>query len=1378
MRIGFDIGSKNIHAVIMDQRLTLVEISTFEHNGNILKTFSQMLKDLFKKHNLSDLDTFGITGNIQFENIKVIDSILSIVEANKFLKVNAQNILSIGCESFYLILLDEKYNYVEHTQNSDCASGTGSFIDQQAKRLGFTTEDLAKKSYNYKAKSPSISTRCAVFAKSDIIHAQAQGFSKEAIAAGICEGVARSVLAYTVKGRELKGKFIIIGGVSKNKKIVSEISKILSKEVEIPENSDFFGAIGAAVLGEQNISLLKNLESEMAVHRELRDKLQIKLTDYPDFNEDTNYVEDDIEITLYQNIEERDYNLYLGIDIGSTSTKAIVLDEDKNIILGLYTRTAGDPIKAVHNLFIKLHSIFDRNNMNILGVGTTGSGRELVREVLNADLAINEISAHAKGATFLDPKVDTIIEIGGQDSKFTTLKNGTVVNSIMNYVCAAGTGSFIEEQAKRLNITLEQISKMALGQKAPYTSDRCTVYMERDLNIFLSEGWEKEQIIASVLFSVRDNYLSRVVGKTPLGNHIYFQGATAKNKALVAVFENEIEKPIFVSKYCHLTGALGSALYLIDKGINRSSFSGIDFEYTTSSEICTLCNNNCDLHIYEINGKKVAWGLKCGRDYEDKHYKKSDKLSFIEKEFINFHKTEFVNKSNIKVKNKIGIPLVLYMYEYYSLFKDMFERLGYEVIIEKSSPQKLHSGMSLINSDFCAPMIVTHGIVDALNNKDVDYIFMPTIINGQSYVKKLEAEEQYFNKVNDAYFCYYSEYAPTIVNNLTTINLKGKLISPLIKFNNTPIETVAKKFAGSIADRIDQSIDTIYEAFLKAYSHYIERKTNWLSVGKKVFLEDKKMKVMVLGRPYAIFDNQINQGILKKIEEMGFTIGYQSMIEYSYSKQNDKQDYLEKMHWFYGQQIMLASEYIIKNSNVYPIFLTCFRCSPDAYILNYFKKLMEEHNKPYLIIQLDEHSSDVGYQTRVEAGLETFVNDFDKKYERDTTIVRPEYNNHKISNDKIVLIPYISSLISNLQQYAYEEYGYKAIVLPVKQKTINIGYKFATGGECMPNVSIIGSVIETIKEQKLKPDKCILYLPTICMGCNFNQYTVLMNFAANNADLRGLQISNPIATKQLEELPKELNVAISTVNILSSILYKLYYRFKPYEIIHKSSDDALEKSLSVIKTCLNEHRSLMEAAKEIRNIFENVEITSERKPRIGILGDLYLKYNEHINDDVCNFIMENGGEVLMPSFTETIAHFLDADIRENGLNNKYLRGLVMFERRFENVFKDLIDDSFEPSVEECINLMYEFGIDHYIAGETTINVSRMLYYIKHKTVDMVVHINPILCCPGVVSSSIFRKIQKEFNTPIVDLFYDGTNKPNKAIIPHLYYLKNKKKPNK
>lgn len=1435
MKLGFDFGSKNIHFVALQQN-KIIQQKTISHNGNVFGVMESLIQDVTVQFGKEAIESFGVTGSDGFKNIKAVDSILASIEANKFLNTGCQNILSIGCESFYLIFLDSEFNYIDHSVNTDCASGTGSFIDQQAKRLGYSTAEFNEKAFLFEGKSPNIATRCAVFAKSDIVHSQAEGFSKEAIAAGICEGIARSVLSNVMKGRNLDGELLLIGGVGLNNKMVLELGKQLGQEVKVPYEGLIFNALGAALLGkEMNISAL---QESNAYHegRDTRQKLEIKLTNYPDFNADKNYKEGETEVTIYDDLASDNFDAFLGIDVGSTSTKLILIDEEQRILVGLYTRTSGEPVDAVARLLQHLKIIFTNKALNIKGVAVTGSGRMLIKEIIGADIAINEITSHAKGVTFLDPEVDTIIEIGGQDSKFTLLNNGFVGHSVMNYVCAAGTGSFIEEQAKKLDIELDDISEMALGQEAPLTSDRCTVYMERDINVFLVEGWKKEQIIASVLFSVRDNYLSKVAGRALFGNKVSFQGATAKNKALVAAFENEIGKPIFVSKYCHLTGALGAALGVKELKHADSSFRGIDFEFRIGAEICDLCANKCDLSVYTVNERKVAWGMKCGRDYEDKKAGNKNSLSNLEKSWLEYYKMEspVVDKSILT----IGLPNCLYIKEYADIFYDFFRRLGFNVIIENNSAQKMEQGKEIACADFCTPLIIAHGVVKSLVEKNVDYIFFPALINEQSYLDDLPEEENFMAKNRDCYFCYYSAYAATIIDNLLTLDLSGKMISPKIKFNNRSLESVAEQVAESLQEISSVDKAKMIEVFMSVHQERQARKKQWEKKGQSIIETDPdKIKILLLGRPYVIFDRVINNSIPSKFEALGFDVIHQSMLDLRRQKEYSFFKYADRMHWYYVQQILLAAETAIKRTNVYPVFLTNFRCSPDAYAITYFKEMMEEANKPYLIIQLDEHCSDVGYQTRIEAGIDAFLNDFENRKKTTSTapvVIKDESNYEEtITKEDTVFFPYLSNILDTLVYSAFEASGYKARAMPLNQKIINQGYKYVSGGECLPNVAVVGSVIELFNKNVFDPKKSVIYFGDSCLACNFHQYTSLIKAACKKAGIEGLRIYSPKLGMPRKSLPMSLSLDMTAGCVLGSLLYKLLFRFRPYEKIPGVTQRALEQSIEIIKK--HQHRKIplweiplqklggklgekhirklaaeelsggnaeppvsniqknkrespafaeklkeflhpskymLEAAKEIRSLFESIPIEGKRKPRVGLLGDLYVKYNIILNEDIYSLIEELGGEILIPSYLETGAHLMDASTRESGADKIPLIKLTMYEQSFEHIFKGMLDDCFEPPVEECVELLREYGIKHYIPGETTINVCRFLYYAKHKLVDAVIHINPILCCPGSVTTSIYRKLQKDFDIPIVDIFYDGINKPNKLIIPQMNKLNN------
>ncbi|MEI7673841.1 MAG: acyl-CoA dehydratase activase, partial [Deltaproteobacteria bacterium] len=538
------------------------------HKGAITETLRSMLRGIAPQQICGIAAT--LSGPEVLSNVSRYDTQISIIAAVKSRHDQVGSILFIGGETFGLITFDEQGDYESYKSNTSCAAGTGSFLDQQAKRLKLESiEMLSAVAFCNRDISPRIATRCAVFAKTDLIHAQQEGFSVGQISDGLCEGLAKNVLDTLMPDRDIRLPLILAGGVSMNQAVVKHFRQLLKTEPVVGEHNHLYGAIGAALLYlEEKPSEAMNIQNwdELFIN-EPKEKsygyppLRLTLSQYPDFSGIVKHVSksmvntSDVEVDVYAPLK-KDQGVYLGIDIGSTSTKAVMLDQDNNVLASLYTYTSGQPVKAVQLLFAAIEDLGTQYGavFHFYGVGTTGSGRKFIGRIINADLMIDEITAHARAAYELNHETDTIIEIGGQDAKFTTMKNGMVTSSVMNNVCAAGTGSFIEEQAQKLGVSLAEYAERAIDKSSPVSSDRCTVFMERDINNYLTEGYSVDEVLASVLHSVCENYLAKVAIEANIGDKICFQGATARNKALVAAMENRLKKPIFVSQFCHLTG--------------------------------------------------------------------------------------------------------------------------------------------------------------------------------------------------------------------------------------------------------------------------------------------------------------------------------------------------------------------------------------------------------------------------------------------------------------------------------------------------------------------------------------------------------------------------------------------------------------------------------------------------------------------------------------------------------------------------------------------------------------------------------------------------------------------------------------------------------
>ena len=808
--LGIDVGSVAAGIVLLDRDLRILHTGYAFHHGDICKTLCNLLSGL----DLSRIQHIAATSStpLSIRAQQRFNNEITFITAAKHYHPKTGALLVVGGEKFMLASFNEQGQYLGSTTNTSCAAGTGSFLDQQVGRLNLGgIEHLSEIARNCKGACPQIASRCAVFAKTDLIHAQQEGYQLDEISNGLCHGLAKNIVDTLFSPTNPpKNEIIFSGGVAKNKAVANHIQKLTGLQLTIPANGHLYGAIGACFCflqeQEERRDLIPKIESvdvrkaddlfntsTETIRQYYYPPLQLTLSDYPDFTCKEQFKtrqsmeKPEVEVDLYRALTYgQKVGVYLGIDIGSTSTKAVVMDNQCQVISGFYTRTAGNPLVAVQNIFFAIDEIQKKNNVSFsfIQAGTTGSGRKFIGKLIGADNIIDEITAHARAAYQLNPAVDTIIEIGGQDAKFTTLKDGLVTFSTMNNVCAAGTGSFIEEQAEKLGCPVEKYSGRAENIRAPMTSDRCTVFMERDINHLLNEGYQVNEVLASALHSVRDNYLLKVATEKNIGKTIFFQGATAKNKALVAAFEQHLQKPILVSKYCHLTGALGTALILHDEKHTVTNFAGIDIykkSIPVTSEVCQFCTNHCKISIADVNCQKVAYGFLCGRDYDSQTYVHRDSVG------IDLLK-ERKRLSHFQCETKesdftIGIPAAVYLVDDMQLWKKFFDLLGIVMLSSENYHQAIKEGKKISQAEFCAPISSMHGHAEWLL-KHADYIFMPLYLE-----RKVKAVRRQY--------CYYTQFLPALATSITeweqrSISATGNKISlHFLSYNNAVVQDVS-----------------------------------------------------------------------------------------------------------------------------------------------------------------------------------------------------------------------------------------------------------------------------------------------------------------------------------------------------------------------------------------------------------------------------------------------------------------------------------------------------------------------------------------------------------------------------------------------------------
>ena len=937
-----------------------------------------------------ELKSVMITGSAG----KLVGELLGIPVENEFkaaatgigrLYPDVENIFEMGGENSKFIRIScegDTTGIVDYETNGDCAAGTGSFMDQQSTRLQFGIEEVGDLVLSTD-RSPKIAGRCSVFAKSDMIHAQQKGYKPEEVLKGLCEAVARNFKSNIVKGKDVRGRTAFIGGVALNKGVASavrEVFELSEDDFFVPEEGVYAGAIGAAIIASGNGDgfdegeFLRVLESGGKALGKSFPSWKVLTRDKVSFLRD--------RIKEYS-FEGRTLPIdaYLGVDIGSVSTNLVLVDDNGDLIKEIYLRTQARPIEVVNN---GLHEIRDEigDIVRIRGVGTTGSGRELVGELIGADTINDEITAHKTGATFigdrlLQQKVDTIFEIGGQDSKYIRIDDGIVTDFTMNEACAAGTGSFLEEQAEKLDINIiDEFAEKAFASDKPLRlGERCTVYMEQDVSAYMKRGAEKDDIIAGLAYSVVQNYLNRVVRGRRIGNVIFFQGGTAYNDAVAAAFSEVLGREIIVPPHNGVIGAVGAALLAKDK-VNslelQTTFRGYEIEnidYSIREFTCKGCTNYCDIQEFTVEGERTYWGDKCSEKYRKraKVPKKpviADLMAIYDELLERDYLPEAAAAAGLdlpagKGSYRIGVPRAMYFFDRFPFWNTYLRAMGIEVVTSKATNKKIvHQGVEAVVAEPCFPIQVAHGHVESLLEEEgLDSILIPNVIDAETDIPEI-----------NSYVCPWGQTLPFVIRSMPSLRGREEFISaPLVHFREGEkyVEKELRGFAAKFG------IDTRYNkkavrAGYEAQRMFREAVREEGAKALKILDETGEQGIILVGRPYNIVDREVNLSVPGKLRDY-----YGANVVPIYFVDIEGigiRDLGPNMFWNYGRKILQAARYAAQRENLHLIYITNFKCGPDSYVKHFTGKAAV---RPYLTLQFDAHGNDAGIMTRCEAYLDS-----------------------------------------------------------------------------------------------------------------------------------------------------------------------------------------------------------------------------------------------------------------------------------------------------------------------------------------------------------------------------------------------------------------------
>lgn len=1345
---GICIGASTVSYVILNYKNGNAEMESFQsiaHQGNPKEVITNLFKGKIP-------DKITITGKKirNYINLTAISEAEAVEQTCNYFNFSSDIIISAGGENFIVYTLDKNKKISKVLTGNKCASGTGEFYLQQLKRMDL---DIDKAASFSETNSPyNISGRCSVFCKSDCTHALNKGVDKGSVVEGLSRMMASKIIELT--SRIPHKNALIIGGTSKNSGMIKYL-KTHFEEIIIPDQAAYFEAYGAALFALQNKTLPLNIStlfktetSAFEFHDELKNHIpKVHFKDTP-----------------RGKVKEND-KCILGLDVGSTTTKAVLLRQNDNLIIASeYLRTNGDPIKASVECYKSLKTQITVP-INITGLGVTGSGRQIAGLHALTKGIINEIIAHATATVFFDPEVDTIFEIGGQDAKYTYITSGIASDYAMNEACSAGTGSFLEEAAKEsLNIDYLEIGKIALESKRPPNfNDQCSAFISSDIKNAFQEGLSKEDIIAGLVYSVCLNFINRVKGNRPVGKKVFMQGGVCYNKAVPIAMAALTGKEIIVPPDPGLMGAFGVALEIknrIDIGLIQEEKFNLDDlikRKVTYEEpfVCyggrEHCDRKCNISMISIEGKKYPFGGACNKYYNLQVDVKKDA---VERDYVKIRQSlvfeKYIHPKSLKPDAKtIGIPKSFLTNTLYPLYYNFFSQLGYKIILgDVAKP----GGTDKKEAPFCYPVELAHGFFQDLTDKKPDYIFIPHITH------ILTSDKNENKKV-----CPFVQSESYFMKTTFKKELKGiKFLSPVLDFSKSyeSQKSVFIKLAGTLG----HNVNTATKAFEYASSELKKMFAEFRTLGKEALndLEKDKNKIaMVLfGRVYNSFAKEANMGIPQKFNSRNISI-----IPHDFLPSEDFESY-ENMYWGSGQQILKAARFIKNHDQLFGTFVTNFSCGPDAFIVGYFRNIMGM--KPSLTIELDSHSADAGINTRIEAALD-IIRSY-RELNKKGFIIKPE-SNYKplqiIKNENIIdsygqvfsikdksvklIVPSMGRFNSEIMASSFRFMGFNANATPpTDTKTLVAGRGNTSCKECIPLILTAGGLVQYY--ENMKPDeKVLFFIPDSDGPCRFGQYEIFLKDLIRKREMKNIGIFTlnengsygNLGNVFVKRAWTGLTIAGVMLNIQNTIQALAIDKIKATEIF-ENEWRKIRRSIE-IDPYKKIYKQLEESTAELSKIKTKIPIADAKK--IALIGENYVRNDDFSKMDLIKKLAEKEFVVKVAPIGEFVYY-------TNYLASKETR---YFSRNFSKKvgfdIRDLVQIKIEKKIKKilCTTGLVDYDIvkieefirkaGHLVKsdleGETILTIGAALHEI-YDHVCGVISIGPFGCMPSRIAESILN----------------------------------------
>ena len=1378
--LGIDIGSTTVKVAVLNEKHELLFSDYERHFADIQNTLANLLDKA--SQTLGPIQTIPVitgSGGLTLANHLEVPFVQEVIAVSSSLEEFAPKTdvaIELGGEDAKIIYFEG--GNVEQRMNGICAGGTGSFIDQMASLLQTDAPGLNEYAKTYKALYP-IAARCGVFAKTDIQPLINEGATKEDLSASIFQAVVNQTISGLACGKPIRGHVAFLGGplhfLSELKTAFIRTLKLDEEHTIVPENSHLFAAMGSALNAKPEaapVSILAMRDRlKASIHMDFEvdrmEPLFASKEDYAAFNQrQSQYNIKTAELSQYKG------NCYLGIDAGSTTTKAALVGEDGALLYSFYSNNNGNPlatsIRAIQEIYDQLPA-----GAKIAYSCSTGYGEALIKAALLLDEGEVETVSHYYAAAFFDPKVDCILDIGGQDMKCIKIKDQTVDSVQLNEACSSGCGSFIETFAKSLNYSVQDFAKTALFAENPIDlGTRCTVFMNSKVKQAQKEGASVADISAGLAYSVIKNALYKVIkvsDASELGQHIVVQGGTFYNDAVLRAFEKIAECEAIRPDIAGIMGAFGAALIARER-YDKSKVSTMlpiekinSLEYRTTMANCKGCTNNCRLTINKFSGgRQFISGNRCERGI-GKEKNKDNIPNLYDYKYKKLFSYVPLTKDKA-FRGKVGIPRVLNMYENYPFWYTFFTQLGYQVVLSPTSTRKIYElGIESIPSESeCYPAKLAHGHVSWLIKQGVHYIFYPCIPYERT---------EFTDSVNHYNCPIVTSYAENIKNNV------DELQDASIRFHNPFLSLTSEE---TVTERLIEEFPGIPSNDVQAAAH-----AAWLELdccrkdimrkGEETleYLEKTGRRGIVLaGRPYHI-DPEIHHGIPELITSYGIAVLTEDSVSHLAPierplRVNDQ--------WMYHTRLYAAANFVKEKENLDLIQLNSFGCGLDAVTTDQVNEILSNSGKIYTCLKIDEVNNLGAARIRIRSLLAAIrVKEQQKKPRKiQSSSIEKVVFTEEMRKHYTILCPQMSPIHFSILQAAFNASGYQLEVLPNDNKSaVDVGLKYVNNDACYPSLLVVGQIMQALLSGKYDLNKTAIIMTQTGGGCRASNYIGFIRRALKKANLAHIPVIS-LNLSGLEENPgfkitAKLASRIAYGAVFGDILMKCLYRMRPYEAV-KGSANALHRKWE--KRCISfltgKHvgfNQFNHICRQMIREFDTLPITSEKKPRVGIVGEILVKFLPAANNHLAELLEQEGAEAVCPDLIDFMCYcFYNQNFKAEQLGfkkslakkgNLGIAAIEFIRRAANKEFEK--SKHFTPSakIEDLANMAKPIVSMGNQTGEGWFLTGEMMELL-HSDTPNIVCIQPFGCLPNhIVGKGVIKAIRKDYpQANIVAVDYD------------------------